>query len=76
MIRPACLSLLAVLSLSACQKSEERAAEDLISWSRGGSTSYVQDPTARGVRYEVDQTGKVSAIHAGDPSIQLVEGCS
>ena len=57
-------------------KYEAAPAEDLISWSRGGSTSYVQDPTARGVRYEVDQTGKVSAVHAGDPSIQLVEGCS
>lgn len=57
-------------------KYEPAPAEDLISWSRGGSTSYVQDPTARGVRYEINAEGKVQIIHAGDPSIQLVEGCS
>lgn len=57
-------------------KYEPAPAEDLISWSRGGSTNYVQDPAARGVRYEVNATGKVTTVHAGDPSIQLVEGCS
>jgi hypothetical protein len=57
-------------------KYEPAPAEDLFSWSRGGSTSYVQDPAARGVRYEVGADGKVTRIHAGDPSIQLVEGCS
>ena len=57
-------------------KYEPAPAEDLISWAHGGSTNYVQDPTARGVRYEVDATGKVTTVHAGDPSIQLVEGCS
>ncbi len=51
-------------------------AEDLIAWSRGGSTQYVQDPTARGIRYQVNGDGIVHIIHAGDPSIQLVEGCS
>ncbi len=51
-------------------------AEDLISWAKGGSTAYVEDPTARGVRYEIDEQGLVGQIHAGDPSIQLVEGCS
>lgn len=50
-------------------------AEDLISWSSGGSTTYVTDPAARGVRYEIGTDGKVSMVHAGDPSIQLVEGC-
>jgi len=39
------------------------------------SVAYVQDPTARGVRYETDATGAVTMIHAGGPSIQLVESC-
>lgn len=50
-------------------------AEDLIAWSKGGSTEYVTDPTARGVRYEIGTDGRANIIHAGDPSIQLVEGC-
>jgi len=57
-------------------KYQAAPAEDLFVWSRGGSTAYVTDPSARGVRYEVGTDGKVSMIHAGDPSIQLVEGCS
>jgi len=51
-------------------------AEDLFAWTRGGSTAYVTDPTARGVRYEIDVEGKVSMVHVGGPAIQLVEGCS
>lgn len=51
-------------------------AEDLFVWSNGGSTGYVQDPDARGIRYEVGAEGRVTAVHAGGPSIQLVEGCS
>jgi len=51
-------------------------AEDLFAWSQGGSTAYVTDPTARGIRYEIDGEGKVSMIHVGGPAIQLVEGCS
>lgn len=51
-------------------------AEDLFAWSQGGSTAYVTDPTARGIRYEIDAEGKVSMIHVGGPAIQLVEGCS
>ena len=57
-------------------KYQDAPAEDLFAWSRGGSTQYVQDPTARGIRYEVGGDGTVSLIHAGDPSIQLVESCS
>ena len=57
-------------------KYEPAPAEDLFAWSRGGSTQYVTDPAARGVRYEVGADGKVKMIHAGDPSIQLVEGCA
>ena len=57
-------------------KYEAAPAEDLFAWSSGGSTAYVTDPAARGVRYEVGSDGKVKMIHAGDPSIQLVEGCA
>jgi hypothetical protein len=57
-------------------KYQSAPAEDLFVWSRGGSTTYVTDPAARGIRYEVGSDGKVTMVHAGDPSIQLVEGCS
>jgi len=57
-------------------KYQEAPAEDLFVWSHGGSTAYVTDPAARGVRYEIGDDGKVMMVHAGDPSIQLVEGCS
>lgn len=57
-------------------KYQAAPAEDLFAWSKGGSTNYVTDPSARGVRYEIGTDGKVMAVHAGDPSIQLVEGCS
>jgi len=57
-------------------KYQAAPAEDLFAWTRGGSASYVTDPSARGVRYEIGTDGKVSMIHAGDPTIQLVEGCS
>lgn len=57
-------------------KYQSPPAEDLFAWTQGGSTAYVTDPAARGIRYEIGSDGKVSMIHAGDPSIQLVEGCS
>jgi len=57
-------------------KYESAPAEDLIGWANGGSTDFVQDPAARGIRYEINAEGLVKIIHAGDPSIQLVEGCS
>lgn len=46
-------------------------------WTKGGDEDapYIDDPAARGVRYLVDQSGTVTHIHAGDDSIQLVEGC-
>lgn len=58
-------------------KYSEKPAE-YITWWKGGPRSepYVQDAAARGIKYEVDGTGKVSMIHAGGPSIQLVEGCA
>lgn len=57
-------------------KYQAAPAEDLFVWANGGSTDYVQDPDARGIRYEIGSDGRVMAVHAGGPSIQLVEGCS
>lgn len=53
-------------------------AEDLFAWSVGApqGEAYVQDPAARGVRYEINGEGRVGMVHAGGPAIQLVEGCS
>lgn len=54
-------------------------AEYITVWTVGGptaSTPFVQDPNARGVRYETNAQGIVTAVHAGGPSIQNVEGCS
>jgi len=48
-------------------------------WSVGAppnATMYVQDPNARGIRYETNPEGVVTAVHAGGDTIQLVEGCS
>ena len=56
-------------------KYDPAPAQDLFVWAKGGSTSYVTDPDARGVRYEVGTDGKVKAVHAGGPSIQLAESC-
>ena len=56
-------------------KYEPAPAQDLYVWAKGGSTQYVADPEARGVRYEVGADGKVTAVHAGGPSIQLAESC-
>jgi hypothetical protein len=33
------------------------------------------NPTARGIRYETNAQGVVTAVHAGGTSIQYVEGC-
>lgn len=54
-------------------------AEYITVWTTGAptaSTPYVQDQNARGVRYETNAQGVVTAVHAGGPSIQYVEGCS
>jgi hypothetical protein len=56
-------------------KYDPAPAQDLYVWAKGGSTTYVADPEARGVRYEVGTDGKVKAVHAGGPSIQLAESC-
>jgi len=38
--------------------------------------AYVEDPAARGIRYETSEGGEVNAILVGGPSIQYVEGCA
>lgn len=38
--------------------------------------TYWLKPKARGVRFETDAERKVQTIHAGNDSIQLVEGCA
>ena len=59
-------------------KYEPAPAKYLTVWTRGDldANGMMNDPSARGIRYEISQDGVVSAIHAGGPSIQYVEGCS
>ncbi len=54
-------------------------AEYITIWTTGAPATpgaYVQDTNARGIRYETDAQGVVTAVHAGGASIQNVEGCS
>lgn len=54
-------------------------AEYITVWGTGAPVTpgaFVEDANARGVRYETDARGIVTAVHAGGPSIQNVEGCS
>lgn len=56
-----------------------QGAEYITVWTTGAPATpgtFVQDANARGVRYETDAQGVVTAVHAGGPSIQNVEGCS
>lgn len=53
-------------------KYQDPPAQYLTVWNRGDGA----ESSSRGVRYEVDGTGKVAWIHAGGPSITYVEGCS
>lgn len=48
-------------------KYEEPPAHDLIAWTT---------PNERGIRFEVDASGKVARVHAGGASIMYMEGCS
>ena len=67
------------LAVSTPHKYAPAPAEDIVVWTAGGPATagaYVEDANARGVRYEIDAEGRVSIIHIGGPSIQLVEGCS
>ena len=38
--------------------------------------TYWLKPNVRGVRFETDAQRKVQTIHAGNDSIQLIEGCA
>jgi hypothetical protein len=58
-------------------------AEYITVWSTTGSATpdehgYIDERTtnARGIRYETNAEGVVTAVHAGGPTIQYVEGCS
>ena len=54
-------------------------AEYITIWTTGAPAApgtFVEDANARGVRYETNAQGVVTAVHAGGPSIQNVEGCS
>jgi hypothetical protein len=53
-------------------KYQDPPAQYLTVWSKGEPGA----SDARGIRYEVDGSGKVAQIHAGGPSIQYVEGCA
>ena len=57
-------------------KYVDAPAQYLTFWSVGGSATGSVPRSSRGIRYEVDATGKVTTIHAGGPSIAYVEGCS
>lgn len=49
-------------------KYADAPAHDLIAWSDAAHQS--------GIRFEIDAAGKVTAVHAGGPSIIYVEGCA
>lgn len=56
-----------------------QGAEYITIWTTGAPAApgaFVEDANARGVRYETNAEGIVTAVHAGGPSIQNVEGCS
>ena len=60
-------------------KYVDAPAEYLSVWQNGvtpGEGGYVDDPSARGIVYEVGADGRVDHIFAGGPAIQYVEGCA
>ncbi|MES2833986.1 MAG: hypothetical protein V4707_04660 [Pseudomonadota bacterium] len=58
-------------------KYQDAPAEYITAWSGAAPTPDTPTPdTARGIVYEIGGEGTVTAIHAGGPSIQYVEGCS
>ncbi|QDH73279.1 hypothetical protein [Brevundimonas sp. M20] len=59
-------------------KYVEAPAGYLTTWPGNGRllNTYVEDPAARGMVFEIGKDGKVASIAAGGPSIQYVEGCA
>lgn len=57
---------------------EERPAAYLTYWTRGAPRRAGGDPAAdaRGIRFVTDNHRRVTAILAGGPSIQYIEGCA
>ncbi len=59
-------------------KYADAPAEYLTFWNGAaakGDRDYVDDPAARGIRYEINPDGTVGIVHAGNDAIQYVEGC-
>ena len=64
-------------AVASLHKYVEKPAGYLDVWAGGGGgDAFAPAPSARGIRYEIDAANRVSAIHAGGPAIQYVEGCS
>jgi hypothetical protein len=65
-------------AVTSAHKYVAAPAAYITTWQTGSAADadYVQDPDARGLVFEIDETGLVTAIRAGGPSIQYVEGCS
>jgi hypothetical protein len=53
---------------------DDPPAEYLTIWMKAPGSA--DDQSARGVRFETGMDGAITAIHAGGPAIELVEGCS
>lgn len=57
-------------------KYDPPPAEEITAWASGDTNDgFVDDPAARGIRYNVSGDGTVSTVLAGGPTIQLAEGC-
>lgn len=58
-------------------KYQDAPSEYVTAWSGAApAPNTVAPDTARGIVYEIGGEGTVTAIHAGGPAIQYVEGCS
>ena len=65
------------LAVVSPHKYQDAPSEYVTVWSGAAPTPNTPAPdTARGIVYEIGGDGTVTAIHAGGPAIQYVEGCS